>query len=80
MKTYEAQFLRNSFCRNCGKRGYYERRAAKQAMKRMNESGLSVYWCRHGGDVWHIGHLWPEVRAGEMDRSDIRAHKPRPVR
>lgn len=74
MKSQMPRMKRYAYCSACGKRGYPERRIARAAAKELHDKRVSVYWCQHGGECWHVGHLWAAVVAGDLTRADIRAH------
>lgn len=60
-------------CPGCGKRGYLTRADARRAAKHHpNPTGLAAYRCEYRPDVWHVGHLPPEVRRGHVARDGVR--------
>lgn len=66
-------------CLHCGKRGWPTRRAARQAA-RGRYADLSAYQCRHGGDLWHLGHLPPVVARGHSPREQVQHTRITPTR
>lgn len=44
----------------------FTRKAARAAIRQMHESGLREYRCTYLTDLWHVGHLAPEVRQGRI--------------
>ena len=58
-------------CGTTGKRCFWTKREAKRVARlvRRKADRMSAYQC---GDHWHIGHLAPDVLAGEVDRRELR--------
>lgn len=57
-------------CPDCGKKRWGSRKAAKDFAKQQYPyDKLSAYQC---GDWWHIGHLTPQVIAGDLPRPPAR--------
>lgn len=58
-------------CTACGKRNYRNRDHAKRAARHDSLTGLRPYRCVETG-TWHLGHLPPDVIAGNVTRDVIR--------
>lgn len=57
---------------SCGKRGYTDKKAAKNSARAQHPGhSLHVYRCESG--LWHYGHLPTAVLNRGMDRSTLRA-------
>lgn len=64
--------LIEGFCNPCQKRSYPNRRRARRARKMTRQSdGLNVYACPEGTGLFHVGHLAPGVRTGDIDRRQL---------
>ena len=58
-------------CRECGKRSFVTRKAARGFIRRVFPGeALTVYQC---GDYWHYGHISYEVSRGTHERRRISA-------
>lgn len=57
-------------CRDCGKKSYVSRQEARR-IARVKHPGqqMNEYRC---GDMWHIGHTPPYVKAGQGSRTAYR--------
>lgn len=56
-------------CRNCGKKCYLTRKAARRDARRiLPGEHLNAYQC---GPYWHLGHLPVPVARGAEGRADI---------
>jgi hypothetical protein len=60
-------------CRDCGKKGFPSRKAAKSLSKYLRRGGggvgLREYQC--SSELWHVGHMAPAIRAGRATRADL---------
>ena len=62
-------------CGYCGKQTYSSRKRAKLAIRQIHpgDSTIAAYQCTQAlkagfPGLWHVGHLFTEVVAGEMGR------------
>jgi hypothetical protein len=53
-------------CQRHGKVAYRSRREARGASRRHHDSGLREYRCTAFRGCWHIGHMPPMVKRGEL--------------
>lgn len=64
-------------CEPCGKKIYLNRKAARQAAKRLHaEDPPRPYRCLYHDAWWHLGHLPGVVLDGEVSRDEYRDHLP----
>ena len=60
-QPYRGTYTHGLLC-ECGKRGYKERRAAKNVIREMRRQGkvrsdrIDAYRCDVDPDYWHVGH------------------------
>lgn len=50
---------------------YPHRRDARAAARRLHDKGVREYECSLHSGCWHIGHMPPSVRRGEMTAAEF---------
>lgn len=71
-QPYRGVFIRSRPC-GCGKRGYPDRKSAKDVIREMRRQGkvrtdrVDAYRCTTDDDFWHVGHRHHNEGRGNLN-------------